>query len=132
MKKNLTKTKTTTKAAIASRGAMEVAAQYSLLLTPHPEGGFSGNSVEMPLVFGRGATHASCAEDTQFAIALTIDHIREAGERPPAPASMNRRDVQVNVRVTPDERLRIGQFAKDAGYRSISDYMRRAALRGVA
>lgn len=109
-----------------------MAARYSLVITPHPSGGFSGSSVEMPLVFGRGASEAQCALDVRQAVAHTIDSLRESGEPVPAPALLDRREVQVNIRLTPDERFRIREKARVAGFRSISDYMRRAALRGVA
>lgn len=129
MKKATSKTKT--KPASVSAAAAALAAQYTVVIA-RVDGAFRGYSVEMPLVFGGGSTETACAADIRFGLGLTIDGMLEAGERPPAPASRGRREVQMNVRLTPDERLRIEEKARQLGFRSASDYMRRAALRGVA
>jgi uncharacterized protein (DUF1778 family) len=39
-----------------------------------------------------------------------------------------RRDQQVNLRLTAEERLRLDAAASREGYRSLSDYVRAAAL----
>lgn len=111
--------------------ATELAARYRLVVTAHPKGGFVGSSVEMPLVLGHGKTEAECLRDTREALVASVAHLLETGERPPAPAHEGKREVQINIRLTSDERVRIEEQARQAGFRSISDYVRRAALRGV-
>lgn len=112
--------------------AERIASQYRLLLSSHGAKGFVGSSVEMPLVLGYGKTEAVCVVDTRAAIVMTIAHMLEKGETPPSPAIEGKREVQLNIRLTPDERMRIQEKARQAGFRSIADFMRRAALRGVA
>lgn len=51
----------------------------------------------------------------------------DKGEAPPEGAT-ERRSEQVNIRLTSMERLRIVHAAQRAGYRSVSDDMRAAAL----
>lgn len=85
----------------------------------------------MPLVLCRGSTARACVSDTAQALVATTAPMLASGEEPPSPASEGKREVQLNIRLTPDERLRIEERARQAGFRSISDYIRRAALRGV-
>lgn len=54
------------------------------------------------------------------------------GERPPAPASQNKRESKVNVRLNTTEKMTIEESARRAGFRSISDFIRTAALRSAS
>lgn len=111
--------------------AIALASEYQIILKTHPRGGFVGCAVEMPLVLSHGKDEMTCLAATRHALAETIAHILESGERPPAPADEHKREVQLNIRLTADERIRIQEKARQAGFRSLSDYVRRAALRGV-
>jgi predicted RNase H-like HicB family nuclease len=112
--------------------AMKVVSEYRIVIESRGEGkGFGGWAVEMPLVFGSGKTEADCIAQTRLVLAETVAFMLEQGEQPPSPAADNKREVQLNIRITPDERFRIAERARQAGFRSISDYIRRAALRGV-
>jgi predicted RNase H-like HicB family nuclease len=122
-----TRTKATPKVTRAE--AARLAEQYSFILVKHPEGGFLGRSVEMPGVLGHGETEAECLEETRDAVVETILVTYELGEEPPRPASEGKRDVQFNLRLTADERVRIEQRARVAGFTSVADFIRRAALR---
>jgi len=122
-----TKTKAVPKATRAD--AIRLAQQYRLILTKDPEGGFLGRSIEMPGVLGHGETEVECLRDTRDALAETILVTYELGEEPPSPASEGKRDVQFNLRFTADERIRIEERARIAGFTSVADYIRRAALR---
>ena len=112
--------------------AEKIGSQYRLVISSHGTKGFVGSSIEMPLVLGHGKTEALCITDTRAAIVMTLELMLEKGEVPPSPASEGKREVQLNIRLTPDERMRIQEKARQAGFRSIADFMRRAALRGVA
>lgn len=82
----------------------------------------------MPFVMGDGKTIQSCADVTIEALIAAIATLLEAGERPPSPAMARKRDRQVNVRVTADEKMRLEEIAQREGFRSLSDFMRNAAL----
>lgn len=112
------------------RQAREIAASYRLTFESEPDVGFVGSSVEMPGVFADGKTIESCARETLEALATTVATMLEMDERVPAPASESKREQQVHIRLTADERLRIEESARQAGFRSVSDYMRYTALRG--
>ncbi len=99
------------------------------MISEHPEGGYFGQSVEMPGVLGRGDTEIECLKDMRDALTETILVTYEEGEEPPTPASEGKRDVQFNLRFTADERIRIEERARIAGFTSVADYIRRAALR---
>ena len=55
----------------------------------------------------------------------------EAGQTVPAPAGEGRRDQQVNVRLTSDERPALETAARQRGFAGISDFVRAAALAGA-
>jgi predicted RNase H-like HicB family nuclease len=106
-----------------------LAKQYRLLIEPDSEVGYVGSAVEMPMVFGEGTTTNACIEDTLDALANTIAVMLALGERPPSSASEDRREVQVNIRLTAKEKIIIDELARRAGFRSISDYLRTSGLR---
>jgi hypothetical protein len=77
---------------------------------------------------GLGDSIEACVRDTIEATVFAIGATLEAGERAPAAASEGRRDKQVNIRLTADEKFRLDEAARREGFRSISDYMRAASL----
>lgn len=87
--------------------------------------------MEMPLVMADGKTIAACANALIEATALAIVSILEHGEKPPAPASDRKRDQQLNIRLSAEEKLRLEASAQAEGFASISDYVRSAALRAA-
>lgn len=89
-----------------------------------------GSSVEMPLVIAHGVTEAACLRATREAHEIAVAELISSGQHPPAPADGRKREVQINIRLTADERVRIQEQARQAGFRSLADYVRRAALRG--
>jgi predicted RNase H-like HicB family nuclease len=106
-----------------------LAKQYRLVIQPAADGGFTGATAEMPLIFGEGDTIESCARDVLEATAMTIAFALALGEKSPSPASESKREMQVNIRLNSDEKMQIEERARLAGFRSISDYMRVSALR---
>ncbi|MBL8759723.1 MAG: hypothetical protein JNL50_00315 [Phycisphaerae bacterium] len=109
--------------------ARKLAAQYRLVIEQDAEGdGFLGCTVEMPGVMGGGDDLAACVKDTLEATAASIALILESGDTPPAPAREGKRDQQVNIRITAEERLTLESLANREGFRSVSDYVRSTAL----
>jgi len=100
-----------------------------LVITRDADLGFLGRSLEMPLVMADGSTPAACVAETLEATTLVVASMMERGETPPPPAAEGRRDVQLNVRLTALERSAIDAAAKREGFRSVSDFVRSAALR---
>jgi len=85
----------------------------------------------MPYAMSDGPTIAACAANTLEATAASIATLLEDGRRPPAPSRDAVRTQQVNIRLSNDEKLQLEAAAKREGFRSVSDYVRSAALRGV-
>lgn len=110
------------------RRARDIAAEYRLILEQNDELGFVGSSVEMPTVFADGQTPDGCVTSTREALAVAVATLLESGQRPPLPAASRRRETQINVRLTAEERLRLHDAAKRSGFRGISDFVRFAAL----
>lgn len=108
--------------------AVQLASQYQLVIASEPGVGFLGRTVEMPFAMGDGATIEDCAAAVLDATACGIAALLESGETPPAPAREGKRDQQVNIRLTAEERLTLESLANREGFRSVSDYVRSAAL----
>ena len=109
--------------------AAAIATEYKFVIAPHEDVGFIGCTVEFPLAFGEGKTIGACVKDTRLATIAAVAVMLEHGETPPTPAGEGRREQQVNIRLSAEERFRLEQAARKSGYRSLSDFMRAAAMR---
>lgn len=83
----------------------------------------------MPFAVSDGPSYEVCAANTLEATASGIAAMLEAGQTPPTPLRERKRDQQLNIRITADERLRLEALAAQDGFRSVSDYVRSIALR---
>ena len=82
----------------------------------------------MPYVFGDGRTPEAAVADTREALVVVVAYMLEEGQRPPAPASEGRREEQVNIRLTAEERALLESRSRARGFRGLSDYVRATAL----
>ena len=105
--------------------AKEVISSYRIIIDADPSGGFIGTSVELPTVFGEGDSPEECYDLTRAALLGAAASMIELGQKLPI---RGRRSVQVNVRLTSDEKLTLLEAARRFGLRSTSDFMRTAAL----
>lgn len=110
------------------RKARRIAAGYRLVIEPEPDVGYLGRTAELPYVMADGATVEACVRETMEATIGALATMLEEGQRPPTAASESRRDRQVNIRMTADEKERLEEAARHAGFRSISDFLRTAGL----
>lgn len=108
--------------------ARELAAQYRLVIEADDDVGYVGCTVELPLVMGGGSTVQACARDVLEATTLSIATTLERGEKPPSPAKEGKRDQQINIRLSAEEKLRLEGLAAREGFRSLSDFVRASAL----
>lgn len=108
--------------------AEKVARTYRLILEADPDGGYIGSTAEFPLVMGGGETIEKCASDTLEATITVVAMILERGESPPSPASLGKRDRQVNIRLTVDEKQLLEEASRREGFRSLSDFLRSVGL----
>ncbi len=79
-----------------------------------------------------GKTPAECLENTIDIVTTTIAAMLEQGKIPPLPVSDERRDEQVNVRLSKLEKLTFEEAARSRGFRGLSDFMRTATMSSVA
>jgi predicted RNase H-like HicB family nuclease len=107
------------------RRAKRIAATYRVVIEPAKDG-FLATSIEMPTVAIHGATVDECFKEVKEALAIGVACMLEWGRTPPGTGG--RRTAQVNIRLTYDEKLRLEESARDAGFRGLSDYVRHAAL----
>ncbi|MBX3317663.1 MAG: ribbon-helix-helix protein, CopG family [Phycisphaeraceae bacterium] len=112
--------------------AQRLAARYRLVIAPEQGVGYLGRTIELPYVMADGPTINACAEATLEATALAIATALEAGDHPPEPASEGKRELQLNIRLTSDEKSRLDEGARQAGFRNLSDFVRAAALRDAS
>lgn len=92
------------------------------------DGGFVGSSVELPFVMADGPTREECLAATEGALVAAVATLLERGETPPSRASEGKREQQINLRVSAHEKFLLEEAARKAGFRSVSDFIRTAAL----
>lgn len=109
------------------RQAQEIAAGYRIVIQPDDEVGYLGRVMEMPLVMADGASPQVCYDQVREAAVGAIATMLELGQIPPAAADQ-KRTLQINVRVTEDERMRLEDAARKHGFRGVSDFVRTTAL----
>jgi len=109
--------------------ARQIASSCKIVLEPEPRAGFIGWPVEMPGVLADGKTPAACIEAVYRALEIAVATMLEAGQRPPVSSCGRRRKAQINLRVTPEEKMVLQEAAQQRGYQGISDFVRAAALR---
>ncbi len=112
------------------RRAREIADGYHLILH-FEDDDFYGRALEMPNVMNDGKTPDECVENTRDILTTVIAYLMEKGEPVPAPAGESKRTEQVNIRVTPEEKLLLEETARQKGFRGISDFIRSAGLAGA-
>ena len=95
------------------------------------DGDYYGRSLELPNVVNDGKTRGEAIEKTIDIVTTAVAVMLEEGQIPPSPASDDKRDEQVNVRLTKMEKAVFEQAARSRGYRGISDMMRAATIASV-
>lgn len=109
---------------VVVKRARQIAAGYRLLIERDLAGGYVGSCVELPTAFAHGDTIEECAAATQDAILGGVVALLELGRQPP---ERSKRSAQINIRVTPYERMLLQEAAGGAGQR-VSEYVRTVAI----
>lgn len=109
--------------------ARDLVRWYKLTVEPTQSGGYMGSSVELPYVFARAETTDECLRRTLEALAVAVAALIEKDKRVPQPASQHKRELQVNVRLSANEKLLLEETARRDGFRSVSDFIRSVTLR---
>jgi predicted RNase H-like HicB family nuclease len=110
--------------------ARRIAEQYRIVIR-HEDGHYFGQALELPGAMNDGKSPAQCLENTIAIIATTVATMLENGQIPPLRASDERREEQVNVRLSKLEKLTFEEAARSRGFRGLSDFMRAATLSSV-
>src|SRR5437867_3617931 len=92
------------------RRAREIARRYQVVIQEE-HGEYYGRGLEMPGVMNDGKTPAECLKATRESLVTAVAYLLESGKAPPAPASENRRSEQINIRLTPEERVLLEEAA---------------------
>jgi predicted RNase H-like HicB family nuclease len=112
------------------RKARQLAKDYQIILQ-YADGEYYGRALEMPYVMADGPTPDACVAATRSAIATAVARAIETGETYPTPARENRRTEQLNIRITPEEKIMLEEAARSKGYRGISDFVRSTSLANI-
>lgn len=111
--------------------ARQIGAEYSFVIQPNEELGFLAHCLEMPLVMADGKTEEKCIREIHEAMQAALCFMLESGETPPPPATERKRQEQVNIRLTAEEKLLLETAAQSRGFRGISDFIRSTTLAAV-
>ncbi len=108
--------------------ARKYAKNYILVLEEHERLGFTASCVEIPTVFADGKSANKCVEAMRKALTYAIATMIESGDTPPFPSTDKKRVVQVNVRLTYEEKLLLSSKSKSRGFKGLSDFIRTSVL----
>jgi len=108
--------------------ARKIAEKYQVIIAHEDDGYWYGRGLELPNAHEDGATPEECVKKTREIFVTVVAWMLEEGMIPPFPASDEVRDQQVNIRLTTEEKLRLEESARQAGFRGVSDFMRSKAL----
>lgn len=111
--------------------ASQIAEGYRIIVR-FEQGEYYGQALELPGAMNDGKTPAQCIENTIEMVTTAIAALLEQGHIPPLPASDERRDEQVNVRLSKLEKAIFEETARSRGFRGLSDFMRAATLSSVS
>lgn len=118
--------------AATRRKARPIADRYTLFVGQNQDqsgrGLFLARCLELPGAFANGRTRDEAIEKLKHVLEIAVGSMLERGAPLPAIGEVKRSE-QINVRLTRTEALRFEHAAKRAGFRSISDFLRSAALR---
>lgn len=107
--------------------AASIAEKYQVIIQ-FEEGEWYGRGLELPGAQEDGKTPDECVRKTREILTFTVACMLERREEPPAPASQEVRDQQVSIPLTTEEKLRLEESSKQAGFRGISDFVRAKVL----
>ncbi len=107
--------------------ARAIAEQYKIIVE-FEDGDWYGHGLEMPMAFGDGRTVQAAVADARESLVTAVAYMLEKGQTPPAPAREGNRSMQVNVRLTPEEKAMLESKAKAKGFRGLSDFIRTSVL----
>ncbi len=105
--------------------AIAIAERYQVVMRREEDGWF-GRGLELPGAMGDGATPTKCAQSIKDSMAAGIAYMIEE-DLPIPPAALDAiKPVQLNFRVSADEKLRYEEAARQRG-QSLSEFIRSAA-----
>ena len=109
--------------------AREIVDSYQVVIR-HEEDGYFGRGLELPGAMGDGRTPAMCVESTRESMTALVASMLERGQTPPPAAEDDTKLVQLNVRISPGEKLLFEEAARQRG-QGLSEFIRAAAITHV-
>jgi predicted RNase H-like HicB family nuclease len=109
------------------RRAKALVDRYQIVVSVE-DGEYYGRGLELPFVMDDGATPQACIANARKALVATVATMLEQGQVPPSPASDEKRDQQINIRLSAMEKAALEESARQAGYSGVSEFVRAAAL----
>lgn len=106
--------------------ANEIARAYRLVLEDDGEGGFLGNSIELPNVFAQGETADKCVSKLRHGLTVAVAQLLELGYAPPRAGQLALSE-QLNFRLTTEEKFLLEAAASQRGLK-LSDFVRQTVI----
>ena len=107
--------------------AEEIVSQYKIILE-YEDAEWYGHGLELAGAHGDGKTPQAAVASTRQAMIGVVAYMLEEGKAPPAPTRDGNRSVQINVRVTPEEKAVLESRSRAKGFRGLSDFIRASVL----
>ena len=117
------------KAILAKAG--KIISGYRVIIEENAKLGFIGNSVELPMVFADGKTPEECYKAIQEALTGAVATMIVCKRKPPQSSLAEKRTEQINIRVTPYEKLLLTSKSADLGFKGLSDLIRNFTINNL-
>jgi|WetSurMetagenome_2_1015567.scaffolds.fasta_scaffold924242_1 predicted RNase H-like HicB family nuclease len=108
--------------------AEKIVSRYHVIVERHERLGYFATAIEMPGTNAHGKTPNDCFKEIHQALIASVATLIDAGQPVPDVCDAAR-SIQINLRVTPREKVLMTHAAKRLGFRGLSDFLRRAALK---
>lgn len=111
--------------------AVRFGEQYKIVLEMTEKDKVLARCLEIPTAFAIASTPSAAVKKLREVVTVIVATMLEMGKRAPAPSAEGKREAQVNVRLSSEERLLLEEAARKQGFKGLSDYFRSAALRAA-
>ena len=111
--------------------AQNAVEDYQIVIQRGGDLGYIGTSIEMPTVLAEGKTPDKCLKATQEALIITASTMIECGKMPLQGSILAKRNIQVNVRLTPKEKLLLKSASSSRGFNGLSDFIRTSVFEHI-
>jgi hypothetical protein len=111
--------------------AKKIVEDYRITIEKDGKCAFTGGSLELPAISANGKTPKICYEATKTALITAVAIMIQSGKKPPESNPTRKRTKQVNIRLTPYEKILLTEAAFKNGFDDLSGFVRHVVIKRI-